>query len=308
MTSITFVLITYNQQPYVKKAVESVFAQDITADQVIISDDCSTDGTYEIIQDLSSSYTSNGSLIVRQNKSNLGLVKHFNKIVELSTCELIIFAAGDDISVPSRTRKILSVYNESRPLLIHSDVFCISSNGNPVESPFGRSICPVLWDDNASLEEVASSMIVYIGATLAAPKRLFDLFGPIHYIEAYEDLVLGYRSKLYGQTRFIPDALVGYRLGAGVSWGDKNIQKVHQAVLRQRIRDTVRVNPSTRKCRDIVSRLQSRLYSQTLLIIRMQSLSDLWRHRIPDELNWSDRIRIFVHKLRISIRFRAKGV
>jgi glycosyltransferase involved in cell wall biosynthesis len=297
MTTCTFAILTYNQSSYIKQSMQSVFDQDCSVDQIIISDDCSTDNTYQIIQELASSYEGSGNLIVRRNKTNLGTIKHLNKIVNLATGEIIIFLAGDDVSAPSRARIILNVYNETKPLLIHSDVYCISSYGEPLDSPFGKSICPTLWDDAVELEPVAQSMALYIGATLAVSKELFKYFGPIHYTDAYEDLVLGYRAKLLGKIKFIPHELVGYRLGVGVSWGDQKLLQVQQAVLMQRFRDTQKCHSSKMPLQKTLWQLQRQLFKSTVTIMRMENPVDLWDYKIPNELHWIYRSQVLAYKV-----------
>ena len=46
---VTFALFTYNQERYVREAVEGVLAQTYEPLEIIISDDCSTDMTFSII-------------------------------------------------------------------------------------------------------------------------------------------------------------------------------------------------------------------------------------------------------------------
>ena len=46
---ISLVLVSFNQQKYVREAVESALAQDYDNLEIVISDDCSRDKTWEII-------------------------------------------------------------------------------------------------------------------------------------------------------------------------------------------------------------------------------------------------------------------
>ncbi len=47
---VSFVLLAYNQERYVEEAIAGAFAQDYSPLEIILSDDCSTDGTYAIMQ------------------------------------------------------------------------------------------------------------------------------------------------------------------------------------------------------------------------------------------------------------------
>ena len=48
---VTFALFAYNQEEFIREAVEGAFAQTYEPLEIILSDDCSSDRTYEIIQE-----------------------------------------------------------------------------------------------------------------------------------------------------------------------------------------------------------------------------------------------------------------
>ena len=52
----TFALFSYNQEDYICDAVEAAFLQIYTPLKIIISDDCSSDGTFEKILRLIKNY------------------------------------------------------------------------------------------------------------------------------------------------------------------------------------------------------------------------------------------------------------
>jgi glycosyltransferase involved in cell wall biosynthesis len=54
---LTFVAFAYQQAVFVREAVEGSLNQTCSPLKVIISDDCSVDGTYEIAQDIVSHYS-----------------------------------------------------------------------------------------------------------------------------------------------------------------------------------------------------------------------------------------------------------
>ncbi len=71
---VTFTLFAYNHEKYIReKAVEGALAQTYTPLEIILSDDCSTDRTFEIIQEIAKSYTGKHQLVINRNKKNLGL-------------------------------------------------------------------------------------------------------------------------------------------------------------------------------------------------------------------------------------------
>ena len=53
---ICFGLLAYNQEPFIREAVEGALAQTYAPLEIILSDDCSTDRTFEIMQETVAAY------------------------------------------------------------------------------------------------------------------------------------------------------------------------------------------------------------------------------------------------------------
>ena len=91
---LSILLISYNHENYIKRAIDSIFDQiDFESSEVIVIDDCSTDNTFKIIND-SLSDKKNTTLIV--NNENFGLVRNYKKGFSLCTGDLIFVLEGDD--------------------------------------------------------------------------------------------------------------------------------------------------------------------------------------------------------------------
>ena len=73
---ITLFLFSYNQEKYIKQAVESALAQDYPNLEVIISDDHSTDNTVGIIQSIIQDYSGKHKVALNINPTNLGIGEH----------------------------------------------------------------------------------------------------------------------------------------------------------------------------------------------------------------------------------------
>ena len=91
---LSILLISYNHENYIKRAIESILDQfDIESCEVIVIDDCSTDNTSNIIND-SITNKKNTTLIV--NNENIGLVRNYKKGFSLCSGDLIFVLEGDD--------------------------------------------------------------------------------------------------------------------------------------------------------------------------------------------------------------------
>jgi glycosyltransferase involved in cell wall biosynthesis len=88
----TVITVTYNSSQFVRDAIESVLASTFTDFELIIGDDCSTDNTWEIINEY------NDPRIVKyRNETNLREYPNRNKALNMARGEWVIFIDGDDV-------------------------------------------------------------------------------------------------------------------------------------------------------------------------------------------------------------------
>ncbi|HRO41270.1 MAG TPA: glycosyltransferase family A protein [Flavipsychrobacter sp.] len=92
MPLFTIATITYNQEQWVRQAIESVLASSFTDFEYIIADDRSTDKTWEIIQEYK-----DPRIRAWRNDPNLGEYPNRNNVLENAKGEYILFVDGDDI-------------------------------------------------------------------------------------------------------------------------------------------------------------------------------------------------------------------
>jgi len=209
IVKVTVGMLTFNQEDYVKEAIESIFSQTYPIDEFIISDDCSTDETWEIIQktvaDCQARPNNVKHCIVRRNEKNIGFINHFNLVLSITSNIIFIENWGDDISLPDRVRTIVTDYiNAGKPhyYLCHSPVQLIHN---------GEIWIPPIIEYNFNIKDMAWNFALHIGATQAFTTALFRDFGPIRFNDTFDDLILGFRAALTGNYRYIDTPLVKYR-------------------------------------------------------------------------------------------------
>lgn len=93
--TVTVITVTYNSSAYVRDAIESVLAQTHSNIEYIIGDDCSTDNTWEIIQDYK-----DPRIRAYRNEVNLREYPNRNKAIKMASGKYLIFIDGDDIIYP----------------------------------------------------------------------------------------------------------------------------------------------------------------------------------------------------------------
>ncbi len=217
MSRPLFLLLTYCQQAFVAEAVSAALRQSGPELDILISDDCSRDGTFETIKHTVAEYRGPHRVFVQQTPKNLGLNAHINYCISATDAEIIIYGAGDDCSKIHRSERTLEAFARTEAKLVHSQVELIDVAGRAL--PEEKSAA--LHTANA-LTQVATSLTMHIGATGAWHRSLFEKYGPLPNV-AFEDLVLGFRASLEDAAVFIDEPLVRYRTGIGISATEKDL-------------------------------------------------------------------------------------
>ena len=213
----SFCLVTYNQEKFVLDALKGAVCQTYDNLEIIVSDDCSQDRTFDIIQDFVSKYEGPHKFVLNRNEYNLGIAKHVNKVLyELSKGEIILLAAGDDVSLPKRTQVSVDF------MLRHPEVSSLSfaseecdANLQPKVNTFRENITPN-HDSIMTLEDYVyfSDFILFPGDSRVLRRSVLDTFPPLKYTKA-EDMALFFRSILIGSVGYIRQPLVKYRIYGG---------------------------------------------------------------------------------------------
>jgi glycosyltransferase involved in cell wall biosynthesis len=229
---VSVLLITYCQEHIVADAVRGALAQTWSPLEILISDDCSTDRTFEVIQHTVRDYTGPHRIVLNRNVQNLGISAHLSALAQMSHGELLVVMAGDDVSVPQRCARMAQTWlaHECRPDLIASDLVELASAQ-------GASAVPALikpTDLNAyhGLDDWLAHCPWLVGAAHAWSRRLFERFGDMQPGSAAEDQIMVFRAIMSGGAISLHEPLVQYRRG-GLS-GRKRWATVSSYVLHQR--------------------------------------------------------------------------
>ncbi len=205
MPLVTFALFAYNQEKFIREAVEGAFAQDYEHLEIILSDDSSTDNTYLVMTEMVNEYRGKHRVILNRNDRNLGLARHINKIMKTSSGSIFIVAAGDDVSLPNRTLTLVNKFIEDPELMsVSSKAECIDDN-----SVKTREFMTL--DNNSTIKDKFFALNHCVGCSHAWKKKLFDIFGPLNSFVINEDVVISSRAALLNKISYIDNVLVMYR-------------------------------------------------------------------------------------------------
>ncbi|HQR86872.1 MAG: hypothetical protein B7Y59_11605 [Burkholderiales bacterium 35-55-47] len=210
------VLLTFNQELFVKDALQSLLDQDYDDLEIVVSDDCSHDKTWEIVCELAECYTGPKSILLNRNSTNIGLVANYTKAFQSTRGDLIFTAAGDDISLSSRCSNCIKYWQtfSSPPDLVAADGFDMTLDG---------AILGVKKTDDLSawgLNRWAQRKPFVFGASHMMTRRLIGLSNLNPNLK-FEDQCFLFRALLMNGAVRLDQPLVKHRRG-GVSQRKKN--------------------------------------------------------------------------------------
>lgn len=222
---VSVCIVTYNQKKYIRQCLNSIINQEVDFDfEVIVSDDCSSDGTSDIIMEFALKYPEK-IRSVRQEK-NIGASENFRFVHEQARGEYIAHMDGDDYALPGK-------------LQIQADYFDVNPNCN---ISFHRM---VVVDDQGEFERFLDDVevvnkkfyrkdiinLVAIGAHSSKMYRVLDAVGDLPKFEMV-DYTVNVIHVGEGYAAYCSEKPLGvYRKGLGISGSPKVIKSVLQTLV-----------------------------------------------------------------------------
>lgn len=230
---VSMLLIAYNQAGVIADAVAGALAQRYSPLEILISDDCSSDGTFAAIEAAVRDYRGPHRVVLNRNEKNAGISAHLSQLAAKSQGDLLVVTAGDDVSSPERCERLVACWNaHGRKIdLIASDLeeFEGAKGQQGKDGEAGR-IAPTDLGQYRNFDDWARERPWLVGASHAWSRRLFERFGPMLPGAMAEDQIMTFRAVMSGGAVSLREPLVRYRRG-GLS-GKKRLRTVEQFIAR----------------------------------------------------------------------------
>jgi len=210
MPYVSLCISTYNQEKYIRETMFGALSQDYDNLEIIVSDDCSSDSTFEIIKDITRNYNGRHKVIIRQNEKNLGIVKHYNKeVFELTQGELLLLSGGDDVLLPETVSFAVSKIIESGCDSAAFNAYIIDGESNQTGLLYNDINLP---DEIYTLEDYLEGHHKTSGACRIIKRKVVETFGPLKDDCQTEDTPNLFRTFLYGKVGYCYTPNLKYRV------------------------------------------------------------------------------------------------
>ncbi|MEB3211042.1 MAG: glycosyltransferase family A protein [Leptolyngbyaceae bacterium] len=128
---VSVVITSYNQKGYLIEALESVICQTVRPHEIIVADDCSTDGSVEVIHDYMQQYPGWVKGVFQHR--NAGIPVNRNSGLRHVTGNYVSILDGDDLFAPTKLEQELNALRQHpNAQCVYSNVQFINSVGQPM--------------------------------------------------------------------------------------------------------------------------------------------------------------------------------
>ena len=210
---ITFALFAYNQENYIREAVLGAFSQTYEPLEIILSDDCSDDRTFAIMQEMVDAYDGPHQVRAVQTKRNLGVTSHVILRGREAKGEIVVVAAGDDISKPDRCAAHVASYQDPTVMAVSSGYDMIDENAKLIQADvLDPLVKGAMLHQLGLFQGFASHYVVIQGSTASYRQQLFSFPMPPNDMRFAEDNFFNFLIYANGsRVEKMPCSLIKYR-------------------------------------------------------------------------------------------------
>lgn len=222
MPKVSICLPNLNTRPYLVERMETILSQTFTDWELIIVDDYSTDGAWELFQE----YAAADSRIKLYRGPQQGLYPGWNSAIERCIGEYVYFATSDDTMAPNCLERLLAALsNQPTCDLAHCSLKTIDETGQEIDLDWYKT-APFLTSAGPLRDEMHLRMApfdgllhllgqsVYCSMTqLLIRRSLFERIGVFESTWGpMGDFHWNMRASLVSNTVHVPDTWGGWRV------------------------------------------------------------------------------------------------
>lgn len=203
---ISVCMATYNGENYIKEQMESILKQIKDTDEVIVSDDCSTDRTLDVLKEMNDS-----RIHIFTNELEHGYTKNFENALNHATGDVFFISDQDDVWKENKIKVCLE-YLKKYDLVIHDATMTDRNLNVTAESHFEKyGVKP------GFLRTFVYTR--YTGACMAFTKKFYDLAMPFPENQRLcpYDYWFAYLGEFYKKAIVLNAQLILYRRHEGTA-------------------------------------------------------------------------------------------
>lgn len=218
MTRVSVAMAVYNGGKYLNEQMGSIINQLTEDDELVVSDNMSTDDSRDIILSYSKLYPN----IKISECNEQGILANFENAILNCSGEYIFLADQDDVWKEDKIEKVLAEFQKSGADLVLHDSEYVDENLVPLHK--------LMFQDKLAQPGYTRNLRknAYQGCCLAFRKELVSLICPIPRNIAIHDQWIGLIAEKTGKVSFLQESLILHRKHKG-SNSTKHIGLIQKA-------------------------------------------------------------------------------
>lgn len=272
---LSIILVTYNHEKYIAKAIESIYKQnfDFSKVEIIIADDYSTDSTLEIIKSLQSRFPVEATFIYLDRGKNIGITKNYQSAFSACSGEYIAVLEGDDYWIsPNRLQCLTDVLDNNFHVGMVSNNYYVYNQTNKTSYLRKKNtagvdfyVAPQLVLDN--IVGNFSTCIYRRSEIEQLPSRLFD-------IVSY-DWIISICITSNSYLAFVNQPMSLYRIHEKGVWSsDSDVNKINEQINTITKYDELTEYVFSREFKQVKNRLHSQLKLLDHVIVKNKTMKN----------------------------------
>jgi len=238
MKKLSFGISCYNFENYIEQCVISVMSQKTNFDfDIIIRDDCSTDGTRDVLRSIQEKYTGREIKILLGDE-NVGTNENVRLLLSECNGEYIALLDGDDYLITDdKLQRQVDFLDQNTDFVLHCTSYRYTDINDKLITPEGFWLSPTL--DEVTLENLLDQNYISFGRLFRNQKIVQRLSDAEYYNGfKYDDWALNFEILKNGKAKCDKEWVTGhYRItGTGVitSNSEEDIYTINE-VCRQKL-------------------------------------------------------------------------
>lgn len=232
MPKVSVLIPSYNYARYLRIAVNSVLSQSYSDLEVIVTDDCSTDESRQILEECR---RADSRVVCVLHDVNRGLAGARNSGLAASSGEFIALCDADDVWLPNKLKTQLECFEREPNIgLVHSDSFIINGNGNPTGQRFSAMFHGKSQKTAGSLFEVMCLRNFLCVPTVIMRREALENVGGFPFgLRSLEDWVCWTKIARTCPFGYVDYPLAQYRIhGSSLSNNQQNMARSRVSALK----------------------------------------------------------------------------
>jgi glycosyltransferase involved in cell wall biosynthesis len=219
---VSVAMATYNGEHFLQQQIDSILSQLGNEDELIISDNYSTDRTVSIIEE----YTKKDARVKLFMCEEKGVTANFENAIKRTQGDIIFLSDQDDVWKPEKVQTVISYYKKHpNILMVMSDITVVDNDLNTTIESF--------YEFRGSRAGVLKNIIKnsYIGCAMSFRKELKQSILPIPRNVPMHDMWIGLVADMNQAALLIPEKLIYYRRHNNTVTTVENTSSLKQKIL-----------------------------------------------------------------------------